>query len=363
MYQRTSISLLLVALLVIFHYTTANSFGECKTPHDDYGTCIKLTDCKILIDLIVDPSTSEADRDYIRSSQCGKIGNIILICCPNSLTTNLLPSYPNCGKQLTERIVGGNITKLDEFPWMALITYTKPRNEKGHHCGGALINNRYVLTAAHCISAIPKSWRVTGVRLGEWDTSTNTDCVYDVQGKKDCANEHVDCGVEEVITHPEYSSSQQNDIALIRLDRYIEYNTFIQPICLPIDSQFRNKNYDDRVMDIAGWGVTETNQPSTFKLKAEVTIWPLQQCQQKYKIAKKYLQNTQLCAGGKRGIDSCRGDSGGPLMVEEYINKRRGFFVAGIVSYGPSPCGLENWPGVYTKVGSYIDWIQNNIRS
>ncbi|XP_037932996.1 serine protease easter-like [Teleopsis dalmanni] len=125
MYQRTSISLLLVALLVIFHYTTANSFGECKTPHDDYGTCIKLTDCKILIDLIVDPSTSEADRDYIRSSQCGKIGNIILICCPNSLTTNLLPSYPNCGKQLTERIVGGNITKLDEFPWMALITYTK----------------------------------------------------------------------------------------------------------------------------------------------------------------------------------------------------------------------------------------------
>lgn len=68
-----------------------------------------------------------------------------------------------------------------------------------------------------------------------------------------------------------------------------------------------------------------------------------------------------MCAGGSRGFDSCRGDSGGPLMTIDNTAKMPYWFLAGIISFGPSPCGQENWPGVYTRVGSFVDWIESKI--
>lgn len=56
------------------------------------------------------------------------------------------------------------------------------------------------------------------------------------------------------------------------------------------------------------------------------------------------------------------GDSGGPLMRQQLSGIGPYFFLAGIVSFGPSPCGLENWPGVYTRVDSYTDWILSHMR-
>lgn len=70
------------------------------------------------------------------------------------------------------------------------------------------------------------------------------------------------------------------------------------------------------------------------------------------------LEEGQICAGGQAGKDSCRGDSGGPLMYENgRIDE-----IIGIISFGPKPCGLENSPGIYTKVFEYKNWILANIR-
>lgn len=67
-----------------------------------------------------------------------------------------------------------------------------------------------------------------------------------------------------------------------------------------------------------------------------------------------------MCAGGDKGRDSCRGDSGGPLMS---VDKNTGnWFAAGIVSFGPLPCGMAGWPGVYTKVNTYVSWISENLK-
>lgn len=62
--------------------------------------------------------------------------------------------------QLTDRVIGGQPTKIDEFPWTALIEYEKPNGRFGFHCGGSVINERYILTAAHCITSIPRGWKV-----------------------------------------------------------------------------------------------------------------------------------------------------------------------------------------------------------
>lgn len=88
-----------------------------------------------------------------------------------------------------------------------------------------------------------------------------------------------------------------------------------------------------------------------------------QQCNQKYAGVNVQLGPNQLCAGGEQGKDSCRGDSGGPLMVSYGSEpNKNNWFLIGVVSFGPSPCGLEGWPGVYTRVGDYSSWISTNVK-
>lgn len=133
-------------------------------------------------------------------------------------------------------------------------------NKKGFHCGGSLINHRYVVTAAHCVSKVPASWKLTSVRLGEWDTETNQDCDDSYINEQVCNNPPVDVSVEEKIVHENYepnSKNQHNDIALLRLSKNVQYSDFIRPICLPVDSSLRNKDLSGVTLDVAGWGLSQ----------------------------------------------------------------------------------------------------------
>lgn len=87
---------------------------------------------------------------------------------------------------------------------------------------------------------------------------------------------------------------------------------------------------------------------------------PNNQCGNVFSKVNRQIKNTQICAGGIAGRDSCRGDSGGPLMG--HVRAASNWLVLGVVSYGPSPCGVEGWPGVYTRVGAYVDWILSKLR-
>lgn len=103
---------------------------------------------------------------------------------------------------------------------------------------------------------------------------------------------------------------------------------------------------------------------SHFKLKVRVDGVNSQECNQVYRKHNVMLRDSQLCAGGKKGSDSCRGDSGGPLMAMDLTNRRRPYwYCVGVVSFGPSPCGMEGWPGVYTRISAFTDWIIRNIRA
>lgn len=279
---------------------------------------------------------------------------------PYDLSNNpLLPT--ECGKDLSQRIFGGERTDIDEFPWMALLEYAKP-NGRSTACGGVLISRRYVLTAAHCIKGkdLPKTWRLENVRLGEYDTETNPDCLQDGGVILICADEPLTVGVEEEIAHENYrpnSRDQKYDIALLRLTRDVSFTNYVKPICLPADGSIGQKLY------AAGWGKTENRTASNVKLKVSLPYVEKDQCQITYGNAGVNLGAGQICAGGQRGKDSCRGDSGGPLMALERTREGTGKWSAiGVVSFGPSPCGMPGWPGVYTKVSDFVPWILSKMR-
>lgn len=104
---------------------------------------------------------------------------------------------------------------------------------------------------------------------------------------------------------------------------------------------------------VAGWG-TDNGVNILVKSEVQLPYVQLEKCQgkQDYEITK-----NQICAGGEKGKDSCKGDSGGPLMYEY----KQLFYVVGVVSYGKSFCGLEGAPAVYTNVYEYIPWIESVI--
>ncbi|EDW38974.1 GL13652 [Drosophila persimilis] len=369
------------------------TFGSCIPQESaERGFCVHIESCPFLFTILNTDKTTPAQRTLLSRSQCGLdnrregLVNRILVCCPVSkragqltnvhtaaeehLPGNVLPGNETCGIHFADRIVGGHNTTLSEFPWMVLLQYKKLFSEDySFNCGGTLINSRYVLTAGHCLASRRLDMSGTAlhaVRLGEWDTNTDPDCVTEKNGQKTCAPGHIDIEVEKLIIHEEYvpnSIDQMNDIALLRLKQSVSYSDYVRPICLGVNGDVRTNLFEGYAMDVAGWGLTEKKVPSPWKLKITVDVWNLKTCQDKYSPYKYKLNDNQLCAGGKANVDTCGGDSGGPLMVAINTGGREVFYVAGITSYGPDPCGLPGWPGVYTRTGAFIDWIQRKLEA
>ncbi|XP_067621340.1 proclotting enzyme isoform X2 [Eurosta solidaginis] len=242
-----------------------------------------------------------------------------------------------------ERIVGGTNASPNEFPWIAVLFKSGKQ-----FCGGSVITKNHILTAAHCVSRMT-SWDVAAMtaHLGDYDIRTN----YEVQ--------HVTRRIKRLVRHKGFNfSTLHNDIAILTLNEAIKFSYEIQPICLPSASSQETRSYSGKVAVVAGWGSLRENgpQPSILQ-KVQIPIWANHDCARKYgRAAPGGIIESMVCAG-QASKDSCSGDSGGPLIVNE--NGR--YTQVGIVSWGIG-CGKGEYPGVYTRVTSLLPWIYKNIK-
>lgn len=266
---------------------------------------------------------------------------------PNATNTSVTKLPRHCGVYYPNRMNLGQRTKVFEFPWMARLIYDD--SEDPNECAGSLINNRYVLTTPACVVATHRLFIIlTKVRLGEHTLDRAIDC----NEADDCAPPVQDIDVECTVVHPDFSFGHSNNIALIRLAKYVEFKDHIQPICLPTGSSLREMDMPRYIL--TGWGSTGLDQEQSSVLrKATLSAVNVTECD-----AESELADYVLCAGGNNSAGICYGDAGGPLG---YAVRYRGirFIQFAIASRENWPCGVG--ASIFTKVAPYMEWILANI--
>ncbi|KAJ8943777.1 hypothetical protein NQ314_009656 [Rhamnusium bicolor] len=268
-----------------------------------------------------------------------------------------------CGRHNTARrlgkIVGGQNAEKGEFPWLVSIT-----RRGGHFCGGTVINNRFIMTAGHCLCTgigqdILKPGNIK-ITISQHDLSQKNSNAYQVE-------------IKAISIHPGYICNKpRDDIAILELEKSLQFGLrktwkSVLPACLPFAANHdKHSKFDNILATVAGWGWTNEDSSKGGRAKtlqkARVNVIETEKCRSWYKSQGKKIkiQETQLCAGHEQGgVDACWADSGGPLMVstDEPTDQ---MMVVGVVSTGIG-CARPHLPGIYTRVSEYIPWIQQII--
>ncbi|XP_050321265.1 LOW QUALITY PROTEIN: serine protease snake [Bactrocera neohumeralis] len=240
-------------------------------------------------------------------------------------------------------IVGGEVTNEAEYPHMAALGWSQIGEDIRWGCGGTLISELYVLTAAHCATSNAKPPDV--VRLG-------------ASNLNEISNELQDIKVAVIILHPKYKSfSHYHDIALIKLESSVKISSKVHPGCL-----WQLPHINIPTMVATGWGRTAFRGSRSDKLqKVELNMIDQNVCKRIYNKERRLpngITDEQFCVGDMAGgKDTCQGDSGGPLHAE-LPELKCVKFIVGVTSFGKF-CAKPNAPGVYTKVYPYLKWIES----
>ncbi|KAK5617220.1 hypothetical protein CRENBAI_010493 [Crenichthys baileyi] len=236
------------------------------------------------------------------------------------------------------KIVGGVDASPTSWPWQVSLELFGM-----HWCGGSLINKKWVLSAAHCVTwTTPSMWEVSLGRQKLKGGNTKTE---------------VSRKIIKIIVHPKFNySTFENDIALLRLSSSVKFTNYIRPVCLAASgSEFSNGT----ASWVTGWGNVAEGvplpPPQTLQ-EVKVPVIGNRQCN--CLISAQSITDNMICAGVlPGGRDSCQGDSGGPMVSKQGSR----WIQSGVVSFG-NGCALPRLPGVYARVSCYQSWIDSHIR-
>ncbi|XP_028164116.1 trypsin, alkaline C-like [Ostrinia furnacalis] len=237
----------------------------------------------------------------------------------------------------SNRIVGGNPTTIEQYPWMLQVEGQVIWSGAWvQFCAGNILNQAFVLSAAHCFDGPLYAPHLRRVRAGTTYQETGGVLAY----------------VDTVFNHPSYGLiGYDGDITVVRLSNFLPLTPVIQQATLI----YQGAVIPDNVPVVhAGWGAIAHNWIDSEVL-LDVQIYTINNdlCRERYEMLDEpwyVVTENMICAGvlDVGGRDACQGDSGGPLYFQNIL--------IGIVSWGHG-CANETFPGVSTSVASYVDWI------
>ena len=221
---------------------------------------------------------------------------------------------------------------------------------KIYQCGASLICDQVLLTAAHCVKDIRPDELI--VRCGEWNTQNEEESLP-----------YQEIQVQEVKMHGDFvNANHHNNFAVLFVENAFEIQDHIQPVCLPQPCAI----YDQKNCVANGWGKDKFGSDGRYSnILKEVTIPVVDsaKCQEQLRRTRLgeffELDDSFICAGGIRGVDTCKGDGGSPLSCRMQGSNK--WVQAGIVSWGIG-CAEEEVPAVYANVGHVVCWIDNEVK-
>nr|XP_022919450.1 atrial natriuretic peptide-converting enzyme-like [Onthophagus taurus] len=259
---------------------------------------------------------------------------------------------PICGTKSPALPLISSGFSIENWPWFVGL-YSLETSETNFFCGGTLISEKIVLTAAHCV----------------WKKSPEDILAVLGKYKVDLAINEPNSqqrNIEKIILHPNYYDIETNyasDISILYLKTFVNINEFIKPICIDWFNRFHKNVFDKNLMGtVVGMGLTENDTFASHLLATNLPIVTVKDCMiNEKKDFHKYITSTTFCAGFLNGTGVCNGDSGGGLAI---FNDGK-WFLEGLVSISPRKSGKAvcdtNKYTIFTKISSFLDWIKEVV--